>query len=217
MTITVPYNPLDKSALARSIENELLRRETLPLLDVEEIIGAGVYAIYYSGDFPAYAPLAGKNQGGEYRQPIYVGKAIPKGGRKGGLSLDAGAGNSLQSRLRKHSSSISDATNLDVSHFRFRYLVVEDIWIPLGENILIETFKPLWNLVVDGFGNNDPGGRRANQFRSSWDTLHPGRHWAEKLAAGPITSNTIMQRISDYFSGAPMAPLAEESDDDAND
>ena len=53
--------------------------------------------------------------------------------------------------------------------------MVDDIWIPLGENILIERFKPLWNQVIDGFGNNDPGGRRATQYRSHWDVLHPGK------------------------------------------
>jgi hypothetical protein len=40
---------------------------------------------------------------------------------------------------------------------------------------MIEQFRPIWNLVIDGFGNKDPGKRRATQYRSLWDVLHPGR------------------------------------------
>ena len=72
--------------------------------------------------------------------------------------------------------------------------MVDDIWIPLGENILIERFKPLWNQVIDGFGNNDPGGRRATQYRSHWDVLHPGRPWAVKLAQGETTAAQICEK-----------------------
>ncbi|WP_218119560.1 Eco29kI family restriction endonuclease [Roseospirillum parvum] len=57
---------------------------------------------------------------------------------------------------------------------------MDDIWIPLGESLLISRFVPLWNKWVDGFGNHDPGGGRYNQERSRWDVLHPGRPWATK-------------------------------------
>ena len=49
------------------------------------------------------------------------------------------------------------------------------VWIPLGESLLIERFKPVWNMVIDGFSNNAPGKRRFSQHRSLWDVLHPGR------------------------------------------
>ncbi len=39
--------------------------------------GAGIYAIYYVGDFPSYAPVAERNHDGRFEAPIYVGKAIP--------------------------------------------------------------------------------------------------------------------------------------------
>jgi hypothetical protein len=54
----------------------------------------------------------------------------------------------------------------------------------LGESLLIEKTKPLWNVVVDGFGNHDPGSGRHNQQVSSWDTIHPGRQWVKKLQPG---------------------------------
>lgn len=46
---------------------------------------------------------------------------------------------------------------------------------PLGESLLISRFRPLWNVIVEGFGNNPTGGPRESQKRSPWDTLHPGR------------------------------------------
>ncbi|MDX0440640.1 Eco29kI family restriction endonuclease [Sinorhizobium medicae] len=70
---------------------------------------------------------------------------------------------SLADRLAKRAASIEQASNLRVEDFLVRFLVVDGIWIPLGENILIETFKPLWNRAIDGFGNRDTGMRRATQ------------------------------------------------------
>lgn len=207
------YNPLDKRNLANSIAAALLTGPIRDLRETADRVGAGVYAVYYVGlarPFAPYAPLAARNAERAYSQPIYIGKAIPKGGRKGGLGLDATQGTALRARLAKHARSIEAAgTTLAIEDFSYRCLVVDDIWIPLGENILIEEFKPLWNMVVDGFGNNDPGGRRKDQFRSSWDVLHPGRDWAEKLGVGPNTTAEITKRIGDFFSGrfVPGAPV----------
>lgn len=202
------YNPLDKLNLARSIELELLRRAPLPLSAVDNIAGAGVYVIYYTGQFVAYRPIASGNTDGVYSKPIYIGKAIPKGGRKGGIDSAASVGGTaLAMRLRQHAASIAEAENLDLNDFFVRYLVVDDIWIPLGENMLIETFKPVWNRAIDGFGNKDPGRRRANQFKSPWDVLHPGRRFAVKLADGGMTPEFLQERVSDYLSGRPLKRL----------
>jgi len=83
--------------------------------------------------------------------------------------------------MTEHATSLIQALDLDAADFRFRFLIVDDIWIPLGENTLIETFSPVWNAVVDGFGNHNPGEGRNGQQRSLWDTLHPGRPWAADL------------------------------------
>lgn len=202
-----PYNPLDKLNLARSIEMEILQRPPSQLAEVDDIRGAGVYVIYYTGTYPVYEALAVENRGDAFRKPIYVGKAIPKGGRKGGLSKDAGIGKALADRLKQHAMSIDESENLDLADFFVRHLVVDDIWIPLGENILIESFKPIWNRAIDGFGNKDPGNRRKTQFKSPWDVLHPGRSFARKLADSPASMEFLTQRVRDYFAGRPLARL----------
>ena len=209
-----PYNPLDKLNLGRSVAEALLLTEIAPLAQVGNIVGAGVYAIYYSGAFEPYAPVAEKNMGGHFGQPIYVGKAVPKGARKGGLAFDASKGRALRDRLRQHAASIEEAQNLNLAHFYFRSLVVDDIWIPLGENMMIEQFKPIWNLVIDGFGNKDPGKRRATQYRSYWDVLHPGRQFAEKLATGGTTAEMLVTRLKAHFAGqvVPLVPVEDAGD-----
>ncbi|MEQ8694435.1 MAG: Eco29kI family restriction endonuclease [Gammaproteobacteria bacterium] len=210
-----PYNPLDKMNLGRSVSEALLLQPVAPLSETADLFGAGVYAIYYTGDFEPYRPVADQNAGELFRQPIYVGKAVPKGARKGGTTFDASKGRAARDRLRQHANSIMEAKNLDLDDFQFRSLVVDDIWIPLGENMMIEKFKPVWNLVIDGFGNKDPGARRATQYRSPWDVLHPGRKFAEKLAQGEVTRDALVERINDYFAGhtVPLVPPDEAADE----
>jgi hypothetical protein len=55
------------------------------------------------------------------------------------------------------------------------------VWTPLAERFLIEHYHPIWNTVVDGFGNHDPGKGRHAMKRPRWDILHPGRPWAALL------------------------------------
>lgn len=181
-----PFNPLDKRNLGESVAEAVLQ-QPVGSLPPEPFIGAGIYAIYYQGDFPLYRDIAARNRDGDYRWPIYVGKAVPAGARKGGFGLDADPGQVLYKRLAEHASSIEQATNIHTEDFRCRFLVVEDIWIPLAESLLIEMFSPLWNRKVDGFGNHDPGKGRHNQQRSQWDVIHPGRPWAYKLKIPRMT------------------------------
>jgi hypothetical protein len=196
-----PYNPLDKLNLGESVADALLRVAVRPLSDTANLVGAGVYAIYYTGSFKPYRPIGTPDADGRFERPIYVGKAVPKGARKGGLTFDSGRGTALRDRLRQHAASIEQTKNLGLRDFRYRAMMVDDIWIPLGENVLIEKFQPLWNRVIDGFGNRDPGRRRATQFRSSWDVLHPGRDFARKLAPNPLTAARIVKKIEDFFAG----------------
>lgn len=160
--IEEPYNPLARQNLGKSVADALLERSLGPLPPAERFIAAGIYTIYYNGPFKLYAPLVEKNKAdakkGLAEAPIYIGKAIPAGARKGGVGVGAAPGLVLYNRLCEHADSIQEAhSTLSINYFRCRYLAVEDIWIPLGESMLIEMFNPLWNRVLDGFGNHDPG------------------------------------------------------------
>ena len=192
-----PFNPLDKRNLGISIANAIFDQEILPLKALQSFTGAGIYVIYYKGNFPVYKKITLRNKD-DFQQPIYAGKAVPEGSRKGGLGLDVQIGENLYKRLNEHKKSIEAAENLDINDFYCRFLLVDDIWIPLGESLLIEKTKPLWNIVVDGFGNHDPGSGRYNQQMSAWDTIHPGRIWANKLQKGK-TQEEIIYLINDFL------------------
>ena len=44
-----------------------------------------------------------------------------------------------------------------------------------GFGISVNNDGALWNSLVDGFGNHDPGAGRYKGLRPRWDVLHPGR------------------------------------------
>lgn len=173
-------------------------------------LGAGIYAIYYTGNFPAYTPVAEQNMTGKFASPIYVGKAVPEGARKGGLLDPAKGTEALFDRLKIHAQSIHEVSNLDLQDFHFRYLIVDDIWIPLGEAYMIEKFQPVWNKLADGFGNKTPGERRKTQYTSLWDTVHPGRSYVTQLnlPPNPKTAAQILKEIEDYLA-MPQAEKAK--------
>lgn len=193
-----PFNPLDKPNLGRSIVDALLSTASRPMNEIERIRGAGVYAIYYSGAFAPYGPLSAVNQDAAVH-PIYVGKAIPKGGRKGG-SLDASLdSNALVGRLQEHAETLKAVDSLRIEDFVYRMLPVDDIWISLGETLLIQRFQPLWNQVVEGFGNHDPGKGRYDGMRPLWDELHPGRTWAAKCQPPKKTHHQIIAEVEAHM------------------
>ena len=204
MTQETPYNPLDKRNLGASVAEALLIKRAIPLNTLEKFCGAGIYAIYYSGRFEAYEPIASLNRNDNSVAPIYVGKAVPPGARKGGVGLEDAPSNALYNRLAEHAESIDSVHNLRIEDFFCRYLVVDDIWIPLGESLLIATFAPVWNTLIDGFGNHDPGKGRYNGLRPRWDVLHPGRGWAEKCQSRPETAEQIGIDVVEYLRTHPL-------------
>jgi hypothetical protein len=201
------YNPLDKINLGKSVADALLARPIFPLGEVPPFEGAGIYVIYYRGGFAPYAPIAQVNAE-EAHWPIYIGKAIPSGGRKGASLSASNRGTPLFKRLAEHRESIAAVEHasgsLAVADFQVRYLTVDDIWIPLGESLLIARFRPLWNIAIDGFGNHDPGAGRYNGLRPLWDHLHPGRDWAIKCATRSETIDEVDARIAEYLAAHPI-------------
>lgn len=192
------FNPLDLRNLGDSIARAMGESEPAPLGSLPKFNGAGIYALYYAGDHAAYAPLVEANRAATDPHPIYVGKASPKGGRKGLASPEVGT--SLRSRLSQHARSVSEAVNLELDDFSARWLVLEDVWVSLGETVLIRRHSPVWNAVVDGFGNHAPGSGRSAGLRPRWDVLHPGRSWAAELASSSESQDQVIQDVHEYLA-----------------
>ena len=192
-----PFNPLAMENLAESIVHALHLQAPVPLALVPEFDGAGVYALYYHGSFPAYKTLSAINAE-KLVEPIYIGKASPGGARKGiEIATQTAA---LTKRLKDHKKSIEAATNLNIEDFSVRWLVMEDVWIALGESAMIRRHQPVWNARIDGFGNHAPGRGRAKGARPQWDTLHPGRVWAEALPSALKTADQLTREVQEYLA-----------------
>ncbi|HPT50395.1 MAG TPA: Eco29kI family restriction endonuclease [Accumulibacter sp.] len=198
----VPFNPLDKKNLGASVAEAMLSGKVHPLGDLPEFKGAGIYAIYYSGDFAPYREIARRNKDGKAGAPIYVGKAVPAGARKGGVATLGNGGKPLFNRLCEHAESIRAVANLCIEEFSCRFLVADDIWIPLGESLLIARYSPVWNSLMDGFGDHDPGSGRYNGMRPRWDVLHPGRGWAVKCKDRQECAEDIARDVETYLRNA---------------
>jgi len=67
------------------------------------------------------------------------------------------------------------------------------------EAALIKLNKPLWNTVVDGFGNHDPGSGRYEQAKSDWDVIHEGRAWAKKCNGIHREKSSIISNIRQHL------------------
>lgn len=169
----------------------------------EKFTGAGVYAIYYTGDNTIYAPYAQANRL-EYKNPIYVGKAVPKGWRQSRTSHDPKKlSTELYSRIREHSRNIEKVDSLDIRDFSCRFVIFEaegSDMIGTIEAALIKLNQPLWNSALDGFGNHTPGKGRFNQAKSDWDVIHPGREWADKCLGTPRSEDIILERVIKHLS-----------------
>ena len=171
-----PYDPLDYGNLTINLVRELMGRKPVNLPLAERFDGPGVYALFYDGDFEPYATL----RSADAIHPIYVGKAVAPGARKGGKAPDDAAP-VLHKRIREHTGSLEAAVNLCVTDFTCRYLVVVPLWITMAERFLIEHYQPCWNVCIEGFGLHNPGKGRLQGLCPWWDTLHPGRPWAVGL------------------------------------
>jgi hypothetical protein len=169
-------------------------------LPPSRFIGAGIYALYYIGEFHPYESLAVMNRE-SLQLPIYVGKAVPPGWRTG-RSINTEKTN-LHGRISEHAKSIRLAENLQVEDFRCRFVILggqeADLIGPV-EAELIRRYRPLWNNVVAGFGIHHPGSGRYEQARSEWDVLHPGRGFAALLTGQSVDLHLIEEKIKAYMA-----------------
>ena len=206
----IPFNPLDKKNLGASVAEALVSQPAHSLGRIKPFMGTGIYAIYYHGDFEVYRPISEPNKADTKDPiiPIYVGKAVPQGARKGKVMADPTRSKALFNRLIEHAESVTATKTLSIEDFSCRYLVVDEIWIPLGESLMIAKFSPLWNLFVEGFGNHDPGKGRYEGLRPRWDLIHPGRAWAEKCKVRPETDAEVLRDIRTYLASTVLPQSA---------
>ncbi len=188
------YDPLTYDNLMAGLVLYFEKQAPVRLDAIADVGGPGIDSLFYSGSIPVYRPISGSER------PIYVGKAVPPGSRKGDRVDESSP--ALQRRIREHSKSIDEADNLEVSDFSCRYLAVVPVWITLAERFLIDYYKPVWNLCLDGFGDHDPGKGRRNSQRSWWDTLHPGRKWASGLGTAKKREDAE-QNVASFFAATP--------------
>ena len=165
------------------------------------------YAIYYTGDYKLYAKFAHINRL-SHKLPIYVGKAVPKGWRQArAADIKRDRSVELHSRLKEHYRSITAVDGLAAEDFSYRFMILEDHsadMIGTVEAALIKLHKPLWNCVVDGFGNHTPGAGRFKQARSDWDVIHPGREWAQRCTGTPNEKGAIESSIARHLKGCSI-------------
>lgn len=192
-------NILDSGIIQKAI-NFFTTREMINLPLKESFNDSGVYALYYSGTFEQYHPITCLNEemkSSRDHYPIYIGKAVPKGSRTARTTTSIEQ--SLYKRLEEHTKSIQSAENLKIEDFTCRITIMRDnevdLIVPL-ESALIRQYSPLWNSCVSGFGIHHPGSGRYGQKKSEWDTLHPGRYFADRLTGKELDIDRIIHNIS---------------------
>lgn len=176
-----PYNPLDLEALGESLLRQLERQHPLGLEDVPRFSGAGIYALYYCGKSHPYEELGAFNAESDCSLPIYVGRSVDRGSRRGIDPLERVTRSLLWDRIQQHRRSIASVASLAPADFKVRALVAMPIWVPLAEAMTIRRYRPFWNVHLAGFGIHAPGSGRQRQHVSEWDQLHPGRSFAAAL------------------------------------
>ena len=166
--------------------------------------GCGVYAIYCTAREGIYSIYGTELNRFKINVPIYVGSAISAGARQARSFGAADAGRQLYNRLVQHSRSIFCVRNLALGNFCCRFMILDGQTQTMAtaiESMLISLDSPLWNGIVDGFGNHNPGKNRMDGDRPAWDVLHPGRPWADGMPIRGMTVAGIRKRVTDYLYG----------------
>lgn len=189
------FDPSNPKVVGRFIALALIAQPRAPLAGIDSFYGSGVYAIYYRGSFPSYVPL--KNA----ETPIYVGQAAPAN-KNARVPLEQG--DRLARRLEDHKRNIMKANStLRIDDFEFRALVVQSGWETAAEEYLIHLFRPIWNSEVGilyGIGKHGDAPETRSNRKSPWDTLHPGRSWADSgKQADARTQEQIESDLKKHF------------------
>lgn len=173
-------------------------KRPLDTLAGSPFFGSGIYAIYYHGKAEqAYLPIS------RTETPIYVGKADPADPQ---AETTEEQGKVLHARIRDHANSLVKV-NLPLKDFFFRASPIQTGMQSAVEDFMIRLFRPIWNKEVKicyGIGKHgDSATTRANK-RSPWDTMHPGRKWAEDTTADQMQRHEIEAKIAEHFKKHPI-------------
>lgn len=192
------FDPSDPATAGRIVALTLISQPIHELSSIPSFYGAGVYAIYYKGAFAPYAALANSDH------PIYVGKADPSSAS----AKDAvSQGTKLSARLSEHAKNIAKATTtLSLDDFKCRFLIVQSGYQKSAEDYLISFFKPIWNSetrICFGLGKHGDSFETRDNKRSPWDTMHPGRSWADKSSKDQKSSVQIISDIDKHLKHNP--------------
>ncbi|HEX8214002.1 MAG TPA: Eco29kI family restriction endonuclease [Allosphingosinicella sp.] len=192
------FDPSNPKVVGRFVALALVAQPRCPLEQVELSYGSGIYALYYSGAFPAYDAISGSET------PIYVGTASPA---VGNARTPYEQGPRLSERIRYHAGNIAKATStLSLSDFQYRSLVVQSGWEKQAESYLIHLFHPVWNKevkIMSGFGKHGDSPTMRQHGRSPWDTMHPARTWAGDSASDQKPIPQIEAELIDHFERHP--------------
>ncbi|MGE8114531.1 Eco29kI family restriction endonuclease [Pseudomonas sp. NPDC086566] len=192
------FDPSDPITAGRIVALTLISQPLHELASIPNFYGAGIYALYYKGSFKPYCRLAGSDH------PIYVGKADPSNPS----AKDAIAqGTKLSSRMNEHAKNIRKAkSTLDINDFKCRFLIVQSGFQKSAEDYLINFFKPIWNSetkICFGLGKHGDSTETRDNRRSPWDTMHPGRTWADKSERNQKSVEQITVEINQHLELHP--------------
>ncbi|MDD7968519.1 Eco29kI family restriction endonuclease [Actinomycetospora lemnae] len=192
------FDPNDPTTAARVIALTMVCQSRVRLDEVTPFYGSGVYVLYYNGPFEPYARIS------RSEQPIYAGKAEPTDPN---AARATSQGPTLHRRLDEHARSIRAASStLSIQDFECRYLVTRSGYQKAAEAELISFFKPIWNKeyrVCHGVGKHGDASDTRKNKRSPWDTLHPGRLWAEKTEEDQKPREEILRDIDRHLDKFP--------------
>ncbi len=210
------FDPADSVTAGRLVAAALIAQPRVPMELLQPAYGAGVYAIYYNGDHPAYSVISGSET------PIYVGKADP-------LTTAATSpreqGAKLSSRLAEHRKTIRKVEDYALAHglsgglhplriadFECRRLVTATNAQMYAERHLIDMFKPAWNSETRlcwGMSMHGDQTARLND-RPPWHVLHPGVGWALRdNISDSRPAGHIITDLARHFAENPPYSSAE--------
>ncbi|MDA3875060.1 MAG: Eco29kI family restriction endonuclease, partial [Kiritimatiellae bacterium] len=114
----------------------------------------------------------------------------------------------LYNRLKEHSRAIK-TTNLNLADFTCRHVAIQSGMQAAVEHFMIGFYRPIWNKEIKvcfGIGKHgDSTKTRANK-RSPWDTMHPGRKWAENTKEDQKTRMKVEEDIHRHLEAHPPIP-----------